>query len=267
MKYMTTNIKLSLASLAAAAVLLLGALPASAQGVAGITASVSAAAQAKANVGASLSDIIARGDADIAARLAALNALSARVQAMSVVSASQQAILNSELQTNISGLTSLQAQIDANTDASSARTEDQSIFTSYRIYALVIPQGWILASADRITDIAGLMSTLSTKLQTRISAEPSGTNVVALTAAVSDMNAKIADANTQAAAAQKRVSGLAPDQGNQAVITSNHAALVAARADTRVGTQDLQAARKDITTVMQGLDKLDVSASASTTVQ
>ena len=162
----STTIKRSLAGVATATVLLLGALPAFAQGVAGVTASISASAQVKANAGASLSTIIARGDADIAARVAALNALNTRVQAMSSVSATQKATLNSELQTNITGLTGLQAQIDANTDVSSARTEDQSIFTSYRIYALVIPQGWILASTDRIATITRLMAALSAKLQT-----------------------------------------------------------------------------------------------------
>jgi len=259
----STNVKLSLATLATAAVILLGALPASAQSV---TASVSASAQAKANAGAPLSAVVARGDADIAARLDALNALNARVQAMSDVSATQKATLNSELQTNISGLTGLQAQIDANTDVTSARTEDQSIFTAYRIYALVIPQGWILAAADRIDGINQLMTALSVKLQTRVSAEQtSGVDVSALTAAVADMNAKIADANTQAAAAQTRVSNLVPDQGNGAVIASNHAALVAARADTKVGTQDLVTARKDITTVMVGLKALETTTSASTT--
>jgi hypothetical protein len=264
----STYIKLSLASLATAAVLLASALPASAEGVvAGLTASVSAAAQVKANVGASISTVIARGDADIAARISALNALNTRVQAMTNVSATQKATLNSEIQTNISGLTGLQTKIDADTDVTAARADDKSIFTSYRIYALVIPQGWILASADRITGIAGLMSALSVKLQTRISAEPAGTNVTALTAAISDMNAKIADAKTQAAAAQARVSALVPDQGNQAVITSNHSALVAARADTRVGTQDLQAARKDATIVLQGLKSLGVTVTASTTAQ
>ncbi len=256
---------LSLAGLATAAVILVGALPAFAQGV---TASVSASAQLKANTGASLSAVIARGDADIAARITALNALNTRVQAMSDVSATQKATLSSELQTNITGLTALQQQIDANTDVTSARTEDQSIFTSFRIYALVIPQGWILASADRITTITGLMTALSTKLQTRISAAQSaGADVTVFTKTVADMNAKIADANTQAVAAQARVSSLAPDQGNGAVITSNHAALVAARADTKVGTQDLVTARKDIAAILLALNALNASASASTTAQ
>lgn len=258
----STTIKRSLAGVATATVLLLGALPAFAQGVAGVTASISASAQVKANAGASLSTIIARGDADIAARVAALNALNTRVQAMSSVSATQKATLNSELQTNITGLTGLQAQIDANTDVSSARTEDQSIFTSYRIYALVIAQGWILASTDRIATITRLMAALSAKLQARLSAEQSaGVDVTAFTADISDLNAKIADANTQAIAARARVSGLVPDQGNGSVIASNHAALVAARADTRVATQDLQGARKDIDTVTAFL-KANVSATA-----
>ena len=265
---MTINKKIgvSLAGLATAAAMLLGTLPVAAQTV---TASVSASAQVSANATARLATIIARGNADIAARITALNALNTRVQAMKNESATEKASISSQVQTNITGLTALQAKIDADTDVTTARSDDQSIFTTFRIYALVIPQGWILASADRVTTVTGLMTTLGTKMQARITVDQTaGKNVSALVAAMADMSAKIADANTQSASAQTGVSGLVPDQGSATVAASNKAALVASRADIKTATTDLQAARADIKTILQGLKSLgaSTSVSASTTV-
>lgn len=262
----SNNIGISIAVFAAAAVLALGALPASAQTV---SASVSASAQLKANEGVRLSTIIARGDTDIEARITALTKLNTRVQEMKNGSAALKANIASQIQTNISNLTALKAKIDADTDAATARSDSQSIFNSYRIYALLVPQTWILASADRVTAIAQLMTTLGAKIQARISADQAaGKDVTALAAAYADMNAKIADANTHAAAAEASVSGLTPDQGDKTKAAANRAALVAARGHIKMAAQALQAARADIKTILQGLKALGGSASvtASTTV-
>ena len=260
-----TSIKIgvSVAGFAAVAVLVLGALPVSAQT---ITASVSASAQLNANANARLSTVVARGDADIDARITALNKLNARVQALKNESAAQKASIAAQIQSNINGLTALKTKIDAATDVTAARSDSQLIFTSYRIYVLLVPQSWILASADRVTTIAGLMTDLGAKIQARISAEQTaGTDVSALTAAYADMTAKIADANTKAASARAGVSSLTPDQGDQTKAAANRAALIAARADIKAATQDLHAARADIKTMLQGLKSLGGSASASVT--
>jgi hypothetical protein len=235
------------AGLVMAAASLLGALPAAAQTVG---ASGAAATQ-------KLSDIIARSDTAITARIADLNSLNARVQTMKNESAAEKSSISSEVQTNITGLTALKTKIDADTDVTTAKADEKTITGMYRIYALIIPRGRILASADRITVVNGLMQALGTKMQTRITAEQAaGKDVSALTAALADMNAKIADAATQSQTAQSGIAGLTPDQGNKTVAASNHAALVAARANIKTGTQDLQTARKDITTILQGLKAL-----------
>lgn len=263
-----TGIKIgvSVTGFAAMAALALGALPVSAQT---ITASISASAQVAANADARLSTVIARGDADIEARIIALNKLNARVQALKNESAAQKASIAAHIQSNINGLTALKAKIDAATDVTTARGDSQLIFTSYRIYVLLVPQSWILASANRVTTTAELMTNLGAKIQARISADQAaGKDVTALTAAYADMTAKIADANTRAASARAGVSGLTPDQGDKTQATTNRAALLAARADIKTATQDLHAARADIKTMLQGLKSLGGGASvtASTTV-
>ena len=233
-----------------------------------VKASGSIAAQIKANAGAKLIDVKARGDSDIAARIDSLNKLNDRVQAMKDDSAGAKAAIAAAVQTNISGLSTLKTKIDSDTDVKAARADDQSIFNDYRIYALVIPQGWLMASSDRVNTINGLMMDMGVKLQARISADQAaGKDVTALTAALNDMNAKIADSQKQVAAAQARVSVLTPDQGDATKSAANKAALIAARADVKVAMQDLSAARADIAKVMKGLKSMDASMTATTTTR
>jgi hypothetical protein len=266
----TTNIKVSSIGLATVAILALSVLPVSAQTL-GASASVTASANGVStgvSASAKLSDIITKANSDITARITALNALNTRVAGMKNESAAEKASISSQVQTNITGLTSLKAKIDADTDASVAKTDAATIFGTFRIYALVIPQGWILASADRVTTIGSMMTTLSAKIQTRISADQSaGKNVTSLTAALADMNAKVTDASSQSASASAGISALVPDQGNATVAASNKASLVASRADIKTATTDLKAARTDITTLLSGLKSLgSVSTSGSASV-
>ena len=267
-----SKIKITSVSIATVAIFALSALPAAALSVgASVDASVSASAagtnaSADASASAKLSTVITRADADVAARITALNNLSTRVAAMKNESAAEKASIASQVETNITGLTALKAKIDADTTAAAASTDAKTIFTAYRIYALVIPQGWIIAAGDRVTTIDNLMTSLAAKIQARVSADQAaGKNVAALITTLADMNAKVTDANAQSASAQADVSALVPDQGNASIAASNKTALVASRAKIKTATDDLKAARKDVTALLAGLKSLgNVSASAST---
>lgn len=260
---MNTSQRTSGATALLAAAILLAALPASALSATSAPASASATPAANAKLAA----LITKADSDIAARISALNDLTARVQQMKNVSSDQILAISNEAQTDITGLTALQAKIDADTDLSTAKTDAKGIFGDFRIYALIIPRGWILASADRVTVVTGLMSTLVGNIQTRVTAaQSSGTDVSSLSALIADATAKIADANAQAASAQSGVTALVPDQGDKTKAASNHAALVAARAEIKTATADIIAARKDIATLVNALKPGgEVPASASST--
>jgi hypothetical protein len=241
----------SILLMAAGATLLawIAVVPAQAQ----TTATVAASATVSAKGSARLPDVISKGDAAIADRLTKLNALNTRVSAMKNVSATEKSTLAATIQTNISGLTTLKAKLDADTDVTTAATDAKSIRTSFRIYALIIPQGYIAAAADRADTIVGLLTTVSTKLQTRISAEPAGTNVTAMQASLTDLNAKIATAQTTAASAENSVATLTPDQGNATLLASNTASLKAARAQITTVTTDLKAADADAKSIVAAL--------------
>jgi hypothetical protein len=264
----STKIGASVVGIAAAAAIILGALPAFAQttttGVA-----VSANTSVSTNQTTKLPALITKANTEIAARITDLNKLSTQVAAIKNESATEKANISAQVQTNITGLTALQAKIDADTDLSVARTDEGTIFTTFRIYALIVPRGYLMASADRITTIDGLMSSLGTQIQARITADQSaGKNVSAVSAALSDMQAKVADASTQSQSIQNGVGSLMPDQGNTTVAASNRAALVSARGNSKTATADLKTARTDITTMLQDLKSLgSVSTTASATAQ
>jgi predicted secreted protein len=266
------KITASVASLTLGALMLAGfaVLPVSAQTV-GASASTTIGVKAQANAAARLAKIIATSDTAISARITDLNKLNSRIQALKNVSSTEKTSISNEVQTNISGLTSLKAKIDADTDVTTAQTDSKSIYGSFRIYALVIPQGYIAASADRVDTIVDMMTAISAKLQARITADQTaGKNVTALQASLTDLNAKIADAKTQASTAQSGIASLTPDQGNKTQLDANIAALKASRANIKTATHDLTAARQDAKSIIQGLKALNVktsaNASASTTV-
>lgn len=238
-----------------------------------LSAGLGASANAKvgsttvsASVQARVTTAKGRADQEITRRISALNQLNTAVQAMVKVSATEKTTISGEVQTEVSNLTSLQEKIDADTDVATLRTDIKSITDDYRIFMLVIPQGRIEVASDKVQTVASTYSDFSTKLQARISAAPSGEDTTQVNAWLSDMNAKVADANTQAQAAVTLVASLQPDQGNATVAASNKTALQSARTDIKTALSDLKTARQDAGSIVKAISAWKVSASASSTV-
>ncbi len=233
------------------------------------TATVGASVTAGTNASASLSSLIAKGDADIASRITALNDLSARIGEMKNVSAAEKTSLQGNIASEIQNLTSLKSTVDTATSVSSLRATLKSDINSTRIYILVLPQGRIAAAADRIATIVSLMQQLSTKLSARISsAQSAGVDVSAAQSAYTDMQTQIANANTSSQAALSETVSLTPDQGNTALQASNTAAVKDAAAKIRSAVADLKAARADIKIIVSAVKGTgSASATASTTAQ
>ena len=236
------------------------------------TAAQTGASAADAKVNAKLEARItvakSRADQEIQRRIAVLNELNGNVQAMTNLSGDIKASIGNRLTTEVANLTALKAKIDADTDIATLKTDIKSIATAYRIFVLVVPQGRIIAASDRITTTAISMTALATKLQKRVSeAQAAGKDVTALSAALADMNAKITDANVQSSAAVSEVASLTLDNGDKTKMASNEQSLKDARGKVKAATQDMQAARKDAGSILNGLKKLNAGGgvSASTT--
>lgn len=208
-----------------------------------------------------------RAHQEIDRRAKGLNKLLDRIDEMKRVSSSTRDLLRTTVETEISSLSSLKTKIDSDDSTTTLRTDIRSITKSYRIFALVIPQGAILAMADRIHTIADTMTTVSGKLQVRITeAQGASHDVTVLTTALTDLNAKIADAKVQADVAVSLTSPLKPDNGDNTVFQANKKVLQDARTKLRAASVDLKAAREDIKIITKGLRAfVKAEATATTT--
>jgi len=187
---------------------------------------------------------------------------------MQRVSSAEKQSLDATIKDQIAVLTALKSKIDADKDLKTLQADVASITKSYRIYALVVPQAGITAASDRALTIASNMTTLYEKLQARVSiAQASGKDVASLQAALADYDTKIKDAVLQAQDAEKEVSGLVPDQGDQAKMQSNLSALKDARSKIRTTQQDFVAARQDAQTVINALKGFGSSSTNSAGTQ
>lgn len=199
-----------------------------------------------------ITNLKSRADAEIDRRITSLNKLLTRISGMKRLSSAQISAFTSEIQTEITNLTNLKAKIDADTDLATLQTDVKSIVLSYRVYALFMPQLHILAAADRILEYTDKFTAFATKLQSRITqAQSQGKDVSSLQAALTDMEAKIADAKTQANNAIAEVTPLTPDG-----YPGNKSTLLDARSKIKAALTDLQGARQDAMTIINGLKGL-----------
>ena len=209
-----------------------------------------------------------KGDLEITNRIDSLNKLIARIQEMKKLSDSEKSGLISNIQTVLTDLTTLKTKIDSDTSTTTLKTEVKSITADYRVYALVLPQISLLSASDRIDIIASEMQTLSAKLQTRISdAQGKGVNVTAASNSLNDLNAKIADASSQAKIINQDVLTLTPDGGDKTKEASNTAALKDARAKLKIANSDLKTARQDVDSIVKVIKSVKENNTASSTAQ
>lgn len=218
------------------------------------TGGVSAAVKAARNA---VTKILTRADDEINRRVGALDALDVRVNAMTKIPASDKTALSTNIQTQVQAMSTLESKIeqDATSNATtSLKTDVQSITKSYRIFALIIPQGTIEAAADRVLDVGGLLTTLAGQLQTRITAaQTGGANMSASVSALADMNTNITAATTATNAAVAEIANLQADNGVASVEASNTAALKDAHAKIVAAQKNLVTARADAGTIVKAL--------------
>ncbi len=206
----------------------------------------------QANLTANLRE---RAQREITRRITFLNELSAKLDKIKKLTASDKQILKTQIQSQIDGLNSLQAKINADTDLATLRTDVKSIINGYYIFAFFRVKIELLVAADRLSTASDNLNMIYTKLQTRISeAKSKGKDTVLLESELSDMLLKIKDAKNQYQAAETELSSLTP-QG----FPGNKSILLDARAKIKLGAQDLRNAYQDIAKIRQRLGEAEVN--------
>lgn len=205
-----------------------------------------------------------RAAEEISRRINALTALKNRISEAKKISDSVKSSISSTVDNEISKLNTLKAKIDADTDLATLKGDIKSIKDSYRIFALIIPQGRIIAAADKINTIADYLTTISSKLQLRIDeAKAAGKDTSAMEKLLTDFNSKLDDAKKQAKSASDIVSALTPDNGDKAKFDANKRELKKAKEDLKGGRRDLKIARDDAHEITKLLKKLGLGKNSS----
>jgi hypothetical protein len=210
-----------------------------------------------ANVNASsekakLQKIISRGDQEIARRLDSLSKLVSKINAATKLTDADKATLTAEVNATISGLNTLKAKLDAETTVAAARADVQSIYTEYRVYALVTPKVSLTKVADDQQVAEQKLQTLIQKFQTRLNAaKAKGKNVSALEAVLNDMIQKVNASASVSGAVQAKVIGLQPTDYN-----NDHAILSGTSAQLKTAHADNVAAYNDAKQIVAGLKDL-----------
>ncbi len=199
-----------------------------------------------------LNNILNKGNAEITRRLESLNSLTTKITSAKKLSSSDQSYLENEVSSELSGLTTLKSSLDACTLATCAVPFAQSIFNDYRVYALVLPKVHLVKMADDQQAIETSLTTLSQKLQSRITADQTaGKNVASLQ---TELNTMIADINAAQSISSNIESTVLPLQPSD--YNSDHTILSGYAQQLQTARNDLQAAAAQAKTIITGLKSL-----------
>jgi hypothetical protein len=198
--------------------------------------------------GATVETARAFGDCEIGRRITTLNALSARISASKVLTSADAAALQSEIASTRTGLTSLKATIDAETDLTALKADIARIAADYRVYLLVAPQVNLVSAADGGVASQARFADVNTRLAARIAAaKAAGKDTTAAQTALNAMNTAVANAVGLAQPLPARLLPLTPAQYNSGtagpIIIGARAALGQARDQIKAALASATACR------------------------
>lgn len=199
-----------------------------------------------------LTTLKTKGSAEINRRIDSLNSATSKINTTTKLSSSDKAYLQNEVATEISGLTSLESTLNGETTLSAARTDVQSIFSDYRVYALLLPKVRLIVAADGEIATSDKLTTLATQLQSQITTDQNaGKNVSQLQADLTDMQTQANNAQSIANSIESKVLTLQPTDYN-----SDHTILSGDLAQLKTAHADNQAAYNDAKKINSGLKSL-----------
>ncbi len=144
-----------------------------------------------------LDNIKSRADALIMNRLDSLNELLNRVQNDSRLTTPEKSSLTQNIQQSVSGLTTLKAKIDADTNVTTARADAKTIITGYYVYAVFEPKIRLLVTLNNLQTTAGYVQALVPQLQNVINnVKSQGKDTTQLQQSLDDVSTQLKTINT-----------------------------------------------------------------------
>jgi hypothetical protein len=195
--------------------------------------------------GQSLSTIQAKAAAAISLRVNDLNVAVTTVDARKDLG-TDSATLAAYLQADIAPLQALGQKIAGDTSPSTAAADAATIFTNFRVLALVLPAARLAATADGIdVTIVPKLTALSAKATSRVN--PS--NAATVQPLINDLNAQISAATNDTSGVASAVLGDLPVQwnANHSLLAPSLGSVKAAKGDVTKALADVAQLRSDLT--------------------
>ena len=189
-----------------------------------------------------------KADHAITEQVSVLTALSRRAGGVQQLPDPTKTALQQEIAAQSSALEDLRNKVFNEVSVSSLKGDAKTMDGILRGYALTVPKIGLIAAADRIATLSDDMQTVSAKFQARIDTTlAKGGDVSAAQQALTDYNAKTADAQTLASLTQNTLLNIPTGTTTPAAFTANVATLKDADEKITQAQQSLQAARLDLT--------------------
>jgi len=186
--------------------------------------------------GATLQQIQAAAATDISDRVTALNTAIGKVKAATFLG-SDQAVLLTMLQSDVTGLQQLGQTIAADTTSSAAVADLKQMYTNFRVYALALPVAGRVSHDDRI---ASVVAPRLTKVAARIASKETSANQAQVGPLLSDLASHVSAATSAVNGDVATLEGYTPAGWN-----ADHSLLAASKAATASAVSDLTTARSD----------------------
>ena len=184
-------------------------------------------------------------EAAIDGRLKALTGLQTGVAAAPTTTADHKATLTSQITAASAGLTTLEAKIAADTDATSLDADCAMIVPDYRVYVLVVPRTTLVIAGDADLAAATGVTNLEPALKaTIVAAKLAGKDTTAAQAAYTDLQTQVPAAQAAASPVAGEVIGLVPADYPGSTTT-----LKSASGQVRTATKAMAKAAQDVQTI------------------
>jgi hypothetical protein len=182
-------------------------------------------------------------------RETALMAAISKLDAAKGVSSSDKATLLGRLNADLDGMKTVAAKVAADTTLAAASADFKTVFTTYRVMGVAIPQARIVAAVDRATSMAIPRLTVSeTKLGAALAGKDASKSTPALQADLVDMKTQTAAAAAALDGVSAKVLAITPDD-----FTSNKTVVKSVRASVKTAIADLKKVRADRKAIVSAL--------------
>ena len=188
-----------------------------------------------------LQNIITKGNEEIMRRFNTLGRLTTKINDAQHLTQYDKSTLTTEVSTTTSGLTTLKGQLDGATKVAVARNDANDIYTEYRVYYLVAPKVYLIKVADDQQVVQDKLTTMSGKLQARITAEQkAGKDVTTLQNDLNNMNNQIAAAHSISSKIESSTINLTPTDYNNdhSILSGDNVQLKNAHSDDQAAYTD-----------------------------